>query len=153
MKQGWAVNHRLESGQALVELVVISPILLILLAGVLQLSIMCQVNLLVHMAVRHAAEIHLQGGSEKQMQDEVSDYFKRYPFMEKQPVQVSLRTSFFMETVEVACQPPVLPYVTWLGQPPVARASMSLGRELLDNSRWPSIATLRQFREIGRAHV
>jgi len=134
-----------DGGQALVEFVLIAPILLLLLAGVFQLAVICQAKLLAHMAVRQAVEIHLQGGNQRYMQDEIRDFFDQFPFMTAQSVQVNLRRSPLMTTVSVICQPPAVPYVNRLMEPPVVSASMSLGRELLDSGRLPSISTLRLF--------
>ncbi|NMB13343.1 MAG: hypothetical protein GX977_13795 [Firmicutes bacterium] len=136
-----------ESGQAVIEYILISPILLILLAGVFQLALICEANLITHMAVRHAAEIYLQGGKRLTIQKEISEYFDQYPFMEGQTVLVLLIESPLMTTLKVICKPPVVPFVELVGEVPAVTASMSLGEEVFDLSRIPGLQDLRQFGE------
>lgn len=136
-----------ESGQALVELVLLSPLLLLLVAGVFQLALICEANLLTHMAVRQAAEIYLQGGGHQVIQQEISEYFQQYPFMEGQSVEVSLVQSPLMVTLRVKCEPPVLPFIALFSQQPVLTASMSLGKEIFYAGRLPSLTDLGAFGE------
>lgn len=136
-----------ESGQALIELVLILPVLLIVLVGVFQLALICEANLLTHMAVRHAAQIHLEGGNQRVMQREVSQYFQQYPFMDAESVRVSLVRSPMMTTVEVTCKPPMVAFLRRLGKVPTLTASMSLGREFFDLSSIFDINTVLRFRE------
>ncbi|NMB24571.1 MAG: pilus assembly protein [Firmicutes bacterium] len=145
MKLHQVIGGNCASGQALLELALIMPVLLILFAGMMQLALICQTNLLAHMAVRHAVQIYWQGGSKRQIQSEVADYFRRYPFMADQNVQVSWRTTFLNETVEVACEPPMLFPMAWLGKPPVVRASMCLARELFSLRRIPTFSDIMRF--------
>ncbi len=113
----------------------------------MQLALICQTNLLAHMAVRHAVQIHWQGGSKREIQSEVEAYFKRYPFMADQNVEVSWRTTFLNETVVFECEPPMLLTTAWLSNPPVVQASMCLAREIFSVGRLPTVSDLRQFRQ------
>lgn len=136
-----------ESGQALIEFVLILPVLLVVLIGVFQLALICEAKLLTHMAVRHAAQIHLEGGSQRVMQREISQYFQQYPLMNAESVQVSLVQSPMMTTVKVSCKPPVVKFLRHFGKVPTLTASMSLGREFFDLSRILDIRNVIRFRE------
>ncbi|NLY30009.1 MAG: pilus assembly protein [Firmicutes bacterium] len=140
-------------GQALVEFVLIAPVLLIIVCGVLQLALFCHANLLVHMAVRQAAEVYLQGGSEQVIRNEVIRFLRQYPFMEGRTIGVRLRTSMLMATVSVECEVPVIPPIRMLGRRPTVEASMSLGREIFDISRLPPLELLDIFRKLLRGEV
>jgi hypothetical protein len=139
-----------ESGQALIEYIIVSPILLILLAGVFQLALICEANVITHMAVRHAAEIYLQGGKQRAIQKEISEYFDQYPFMEGRSVHVLLIESPLMITLNVICEPPVLSFPGLAGRVPAIMASMSLGKEIFDATRIPSLEDLRLFEKFLR---
>ncbi len=149
----WAASKDRELGQALVELVLIAPILLIMMCGVLQLALFCHANLLVHMAVRQAAEVYLQGGSQQVIRDEVSRFLDQYPFMVGRNVAVRLHTSPLMATIAVECEVPVVPPIRMLGQRPTVKASMSMGREIFSLSRLPSLEILDVFRKLLRGDV
>ena len=140
-------------GQALVEFVLIAPVLLIIVCGVLQLALFCHANLLVHMAVRQAAEVYLQGGSEQVIRNEVIRFLRQYPFMEGRTIGVRLRTSMLMATVSVECEVPVIPPIRMLGRRSTVKASISLGREIFDISRLPPLELLDIFRKLLRGEV
>ena len=131
----------------------IAPVLLIIVCGVLQLALFCHANLLVHMAVRQAAEVYLQGGSEQVIRNEVIRFLRQYPFMEGRTIGVRLRTSMLMATVSVECEVPVIPPIRMLGRRPTVEASMSLGREIFDISRLPPLELLDIFRKLLRGEV
>ena len=137
-------------GQALVEFVLIAPILLIVVCGLLQLALLSHTNLLVHMAVRQAAELWLQGGNERTIRSEVVSFLQQYPFLEGKDVTVRLRTSPLMATVSVECEVPVIPPIGILGQRPTVTASMSLAREIFTTSRLPTTTILDLFRRVLR---
>ncbi|NMB45836.1 MAG: hypothetical protein GX998_05420 [Firmicutes bacterium] len=140
----------LDSGQALIEFVLISPILLILLWGVFQLALICEANLVTHMAVRHAAQVYLDGGGRRAIQEEMIEYFGQYPFMDTESVQSFVIESTFMATILLKCTPLMLPLMDFFGEPPVITASMSLNRELFDIRRIPDLDGLKSFREYLR---
>ncbi|NLY52183.1 MAG: pilus assembly protein [Firmicutes bacterium] len=150
---GYAALKREDLGQALVEFVLIAPMLLIIICGVLQLALFCHANLLVHMAVRQAAEVYLQGGSRQVIRDEVVRFLEQYPFMEGRIVSVRLDTSTLMATVAVECEVPVVPPIRMMGRRPTVKASMSLGREIFDISRLPPLELLNLFRKLLRGEV
>jgi Flp pilus assembly protein TadG len=145
--------NRVERGQALVELVLIAPILIIITCGVLQLALVCQAKLLVHMAVRQAAEIYLQGGSQQAIQQEVDHFLGQYPFMADGTVNVHLDTSPLMARVTVECQVPTVPFIWQAERQPAVKASMSLGRELFSLNRLPASSLLDLFKKVLKGEV
>ncbi|NLK07649.1 MAG: hypothetical protein GX316_02985 [Firmicutes bacterium] len=135
-----------DAGQALLELVVVMPLLLVLLVGIMQLALVCRTNLMAHMAVRHAVEMHWQGRTKKQIQAEIARYFQRYPVMQAQEVCVQWKSTFFDETIEISIDPPLLPGTAWLKKKPTVTASLTVAREIFSLNRLPTANDIRSFK-------
>lgn len=140
----WEIFFRREreAGQALVELLVLSPLLFLLVLGGFQLALTCEADLLVHMAVRQAAEMYLQGASLTEISRNVKDYLSQYAFIDVEKVRVNVKESLLTSRVDVAYEVPVISYLRGTFPPPTVGASMTVAREIFDMSRFSFTRTL-----------